>query len=208
MEWLTSPEAWIALLSLTALEIVLGVDNIIFISILAGRLPEHQRQRARVLGLALAMGTRWLTRNYIVDEIGLGWGVAGDLADIAGVNVQAFNSSQRAENSLPKMFNRRAEAWWYTMIQITEGRCAYIEDAEIRRQLCSVTYTVPCGKIQMELKSKVRARLGRSPDDADAFVMGNWGLQHVEPERMGNRWESQSQRIFVPAGAGMGGMAG
>ena len=58
MEWITDPEAWIALFTLTALEIVLGVDNIIFISILVGRLPEAQRQRARVLGLAFAMLTR------------------------------------------------------------------------------------------------------------------------------------------------------
>jgi predicted tellurium resistance membrane protein TerC len=60
MEWLTSPEAWIALTTLTLLEIVLGVDNIIFISILVGRLPEAQRQRARFLGLGFAMGTRIL----------------------------------------------------------------------------------------------------------------------------------------------------
>ena len=58
MEWLVDPQAWIALATLTALEIVLGVDNIIFISILVGRLPEHQRDRARVIGLGLAMGTR------------------------------------------------------------------------------------------------------------------------------------------------------
>jgi predicted tellurium resistance membrane protein TerC len=58
MEWLSSPEAWIALFTLTALEIVLGVDNIIFISILVGRLAPEQRQRARVLGLGLAMFTR------------------------------------------------------------------------------------------------------------------------------------------------------
>ena len=57
-EWFTDPEAWIALFTLTALEIVLGVDNIIFISILVGRLPESQRQRARVLGLGFAMLTR------------------------------------------------------------------------------------------------------------------------------------------------------
>ena len=56
MEWIASPEAWIALLTLTLLEIVLGVDNIIFISVLVGRLPEAQRQRARVLGLSIAMG--------------------------------------------------------------------------------------------------------------------------------------------------------
>ena len=60
MEWLSSPEAWIALTTLTLLEIVLGVDNIIFISILVGRLPEAQRQRARLLGLTFAMGTRIL----------------------------------------------------------------------------------------------------------------------------------------------------
>ena len=60
LEWLTDPEAWIALFTLTALEIVLGVDNIIFISILVGRLPEAQRQRARLLGLGFAMATRIL----------------------------------------------------------------------------------------------------------------------------------------------------
>jgi len=58
MDWLASPEAWIALLSLTALEIVLGVDNIIFISILVSRLPPEQRARARIIGLALAMVMR------------------------------------------------------------------------------------------------------------------------------------------------------
>jgi predicted tellurium resistance membrane protein TerC len=57
-EWLTSPEAWIALVTLTALEIVLGIDNIIFISILVSRLPEAQRNFARRMGLSLAMLTR------------------------------------------------------------------------------------------------------------------------------------------------------
>jgi predicted tellurium resistance membrane protein TerC len=59
-DWLADPNAWIALATLTALEIVLGIDNIIFISILVGRLPEAQRDRARRLGLSLAMGTRIL----------------------------------------------------------------------------------------------------------------------------------------------------
>lgn len=57
-DWLASPEAWIALATLTSLEIVLGIDNIIFISILVGRLPEQQRNLARNLGLGLAMLTR------------------------------------------------------------------------------------------------------------------------------------------------------
>ena len=60
MEWITQPQAWVALATLTALEIVLGIDNIVFISVLVGRLPANQRNRARTLGLALAMVTRIL----------------------------------------------------------------------------------------------------------------------------------------------------
>lgn len=56
--WLFSPEAWVALVTLTLLEIVLGIDNIIFIAILVTRLPQDRRDRARILGLALAMLTR------------------------------------------------------------------------------------------------------------------------------------------------------
>ena len=61
-EWIASPEAWIALGTLAALEIVLGIDNIIFLSILVGRLPEHQRAFARRLGLSLAMIARLALR--------------------------------------------------------------------------------------------------------------------------------------------------
>lgn len=59
-EWLSDLEAWISLATLTALEIVLGIDNIIFISILVGRLPANQRQSGRIVGLGLAMITRIL----------------------------------------------------------------------------------------------------------------------------------------------------
>ncbi len=60
MDLLTSPEAWVALATLTTLEIVLGIDNIIFISVLADRLPLEERPKARQLGLLLAMLTRIL----------------------------------------------------------------------------------------------------------------------------------------------------
>ena len=59
-DWMASPEAWAALATLTALEIVLGIDNIIFLTILVGRLPPEQRHSARLLGLGLAMITRIL----------------------------------------------------------------------------------------------------------------------------------------------------
>lgn len=65
-EWMYSPEAWISLATLTGLEIVLGIDNIIFIAILCGKLPVQQRAKARVLGLGLVMITRILLLLSIV----------------------------------------------------------------------------------------------------------------------------------------------
>jgi len=60
MEWLSDPQAWIALLTLTILEIVLGIDNVIFISILSGKLPAEQQKKARTIGLAMALIMRVL----------------------------------------------------------------------------------------------------------------------------------------------------
>lgn len=67
MEWLTDPQVWISLLTLTVLEIVLGVDNIVFIAILAGKLPLSQQRKARQLGLSLALITR------VMLLLSLGW---------------------------------------------------------------------------------------------------------------------------------------
>src|SRR3990172_9519086 len=58
MDWISDPQIWIALLTLTTLEVVLGIDNIIFITILSGKLPASEQQRARTTGLALAMFMR------------------------------------------------------------------------------------------------------------------------------------------------------
>ena len=67
MEWIMSPEIWVSLLTLTLLEIVLGIDNIVFISILAGKLPKEQQDKARKIGLALALISR------IVLLMGMAW---------------------------------------------------------------------------------------------------------------------------------------
>ena len=84
-EWITDPEIWASLVTLMALEIVLGIDNLLFISILAGRLPVEQQSRARKVGLALALITRlmllatlaWivqLTTPFItIGKFGLSW---------------------------------------------------------------------------------------------------------------------------------------
>ena len=71
MELLTSAEAWAALLTLTALEIVLGIDNVIFLSVIVSRIPERQAKRARQIGLALALLFRILLLSLLVWLIGL-----------------------------------------------------------------------------------------------------------------------------------------
>ena len=71
MELLASPEAWVALLTLTALEIVLGIDNVIFISVIVSRIPPEQAKRARQIGLLLALVFRIILLSVLVWLIGL-----------------------------------------------------------------------------------------------------------------------------------------
>jgi predicted tellurium resistance membrane protein TerC len=71
MDWITDPQAWIGFATLTVLEIVLGIDNIVFISILADKLPREQQGRARIIGLGLAMLTRILLLLSLTWIIGL-----------------------------------------------------------------------------------------------------------------------------------------
>jgi len=83
MEWLSDPQAWIGLLTLTVLEIVLGIDNIIFISILAGKLPAAQQKKARQIGLALAM----LMRIGLLMSLSWIVGLTKPFFSVAGVDV-------------------------------------------------------------------------------------------------------------------------
>src|SRR5215470_7174882 len=71
MDWVINPEIWASLLTVTALEIVLGIDNLVFIAILAGRLPAQQQSRARQIGLAMALLTRLALLASITSIIGL-----------------------------------------------------------------------------------------------------------------------------------------
>ncbi|HEY6610309.1 MAG TPA: TerC family protein [Pseudomonas sp.] len=109
MEWLSNPEIWVAFLTLTALEIVLGIDNIIFISILVGRLPKEQQPKARFFGLALAMGTRillllsitWVMRLTTDLFTVLGQGISGrDLILFFGGLFLLFKSTMEIWHSL------------------------------------------------------------------------------------------------------------
>ncbi len=109
MEWLTNPEIWTALATLILLEVVLGVDNVIFISILASKLPEHQQGRARQVGLLAAGGMRLLlllTIGWIISLkkdlfIVLGQGISGkDIILILGGLFLIYKSTKEIHERL------------------------------------------------------------------------------------------------------------
>lgn len=108
-EWLQNPEAWVALATLLALEIVLGIDNIIFITILVGRLPQEQRDLARTLGIGFAMVSRLALLFSLAWIIGLvdpwfsifGYEISGrDLVLIVGGIFLLVKATHEIHNSL------------------------------------------------------------------------------------------------------------
>lgn len=133
MEWLTQPETWIALITLIVLELVLGVDNIIFISILASKLPHDQQSRARTTGISLAVFTRillLLSLRWIIslDEpfVTLPWfniGISGhDVILIAGGLFLLWKSTHEIHQKLEGMEGeasaRVAGSFWSVIVQI------------------------------------------------------------------------------------------
>jgi len=82
-DWITDPQAWVALATLTALEIVLGIDNIIFISILSNRLPESQQSRARIMGLAIAL----IGRLALLMSLAYIMRLTAPLFDVSGMEI-------------------------------------------------------------------------------------------------------------------------
>jgi predicted tellurium resistance membrane protein TerC len=109
MSWISAPAAWVALFTLTVMEIVLGIDNIVFISILVDKLPEEQRPRARLLGLGLAMVMRILLLLSITWVMTLknelfavmGHGISGkDLILILGGLFLLFKSTHEIHNKI------------------------------------------------------------------------------------------------------------
>lgn len=132
LEWISQPEAWIALLTLTGLEIVLGIDNIIFLTILVDRLPAEQRDKARRIGLALAMGTRlallgclaWIMSLKADLFTVLGQGISGRdiILIVGGVFLlvksikEILHSLNEADSESPQSVKKAS--YWMVLLQI------------------------------------------------------------------------------------------
>lgn len=131
MDWLTDPQVWIAFVTLTALELVLGIDNIVFISILSGKLPHDQQRKARLLGLGLAMFMRvallfslsWIIRLTAPLFTVVGQEISGrDLILIAGglflLGKSTFEIHERLEGEEGHGTTRAAVSFASVIVQI------------------------------------------------------------------------------------------
>ena len=133
-ELLATPEAWVSLATLAAMEIVLGIDNIVFLSILAGRLPREEQPPARRLGLAFALATRllllftitWLMglRRELFSLLGQGWS-GRDLILLAGGLFLIYKSTHEIHDKLEVQHAQelggataRRASFWMTIVQI------------------------------------------------------------------------------------------
>jgi len=121
------------------------------------------------------------TKNAAIDTIGVGLGVVSD-CNALKLNVLPFDSREKALR--PKRFaNKRAEAHWYVMEKMQDHEVPYPNDLLLRQDLTAVRIN-PVGRhgrILLEKKLKTKARLGRSPDRGDAYIVGIYSLQFVEP---------------------------
>lgn len=145
MEWLVDPTAWAGLGTLVLLEIVLGIDNLIFIAILSDKLPVHERQRARIIGLSLALGMRlallasisWMTTLTTPLFAVFGHGISGrDLILLVGGAFLLFKATMELHEKLEGAHFRKEgpvtpPKFWHTIVQIVVLDMVFSLDAVI-----------------------------------------------------------------------------
>lgn len=170
----------------------LGGDECVVYAIENGRIIDelflHEKNASILLGQIVLFGSKHKIRDYIIDCIGFE-SMAAQLREL-GNNVISFNSSEKAVET-DKYYNKRVEAYWHTMLEMRKKNVAYPEDFELRKQLSNVRYKVinSNGQVMLEPKDEVRKRIKRSPDRADAYTMGIWGLQYVDAYKVVGKWD-------------------
>ena len=155
----------------------------------------HERDTDKIAFRADQMCQKHGINNAIVDGIGIGRGVHDQLAKKHYLNVQRFDSRETAIED-KRFFNVRAEAVWYVMKQMQDKKVDYPEDMMLRQDLSSIRVRPASKRIQLELKLDTKKRLGRSPDRGDAYVMGIYGQQYIEPtvDHRGLEWGKEDDK--------------
>lgn len=164
----------------------------------------HERDPMKIAGEIITMGNKWMTPYYVIDYSGgLGEAIAARIREVKPSAIMySINSAERAADE-ERFTNVRAEMYWYAMTQIQDCMIPFPEDEELRRQLVAIRFKVvnSNGKIQLEPKDETKKRLGRSPDEADAFVMGLYRIKDTEPIEFKDRWDDEIRRVEIAGGA-------
>lgn len=168
-----------------ALDPSLGGDECVYKvfrnSIEVEQLVMHERDTMKIVGQGMILSQKHRVDDFIIDSCGLGGPICDRFSEL-GKRVMRFNAATEASNK-ERFGNLKSEAWWECMEDIQDGKTEYIEDEETRRQLTQTKYRIikSNGKILMEHKTDTKDRIGQSPDRADAYVMGRYGVKRVEP---------------------------
>ncbi len=178
---------------------IMGIENR-RVTIEEGLQDKHNT--GEVVMAAKLVAQRLGTKNFIVDSIGNGLGVADGLAiDAACYNVQYFQGSESPDKDAPdellQFANLRAESYYYTSEQIRQLRVAPITSAKLMQGLpIASRYSIAGSKGRLIIlpKTKIKELLGRSSDDEDCYTMGIWGSQNVLPEDEADNQLNRSRR--------------
>jgi hypothetical protein len=142
----------------------------------------HYDDTMKIVGELMVLSNKYYCDDFAVDTIGIGKGICDRLSELRK-RVIEINSAEKATNELQHN-NRRTEMWWYLMEQIQQREIDYFTDNELKRQLSNAQIKVSDsrGQVGLEPKKNTKGRLGCSPDRADAFVYGQWGLQFIKTQ--------------------------
>lgn len=178
-----------------------GDDEIVIDYLLGNRLVEqdvtNKVSLMETVGRIINKRKKFNARMLIVDDAALGGGVTDRLMEM-DEKVIPINGGSRAVQE-DKFVNLKSEIWWFAREQFEKGLVSIINDPLLIRQLSAVKYHYrSSGKTVVEPKDEIKTRLGRSPDRADAFILGLWGAHSIRDEakdfnRVRNGFNNQPQ---------------
>jgi len=164
----------------------------------------HERDTMKVAGQMVVMGKRYRTNNYALDIIGIGQGIGDRLREMdERNNVQFINSAEKMDPMLSMGVNLRAAMAWHFMQLVIDRKIPFPEDEELRTQLLALKFKVvnSNGKVLLLPKEEVKKRLGRSPDRADAYIMGCWAIERTSPVKEKDAWRDDPYPKEIGSGA-------
>ena len=167
---------------------------------LVDQLILHENDTMKIASQIFIWGQKKRCHNYAIDTIGIGKGIADRLseltAEIEEKNVIDIQSAERADDD--NYSNRRAEMWFYAQGRIVDKEVSPIEDDITRKQLSAVRFKMTSkGQYQLEPKEETKKRLGQSPDRADAYIYGLWGMSQISEDKPVDIWSRARRRRQV-----------